>query len=37
MVAARRAQRSGSRRHEGVEQRAAQGAVMSGGARGAFI
>jgi hypothetical protein len=28
---------SGTKRHEGVEQRAAQGAVMSGGARGAFI
>jgi hypothetical protein len=37
MVAARRARRSGTRRHKGVEQRAAQGAVMSGGARGAFI
>jgi hypothetical protein len=37
MVVARRAQRSGTREHEGVEQRAAQGAVMSGGARGAFI
>jgi hypothetical protein len=37
MVAAHRAQRSGTRRHEGVEQRPPQGAVMSGGARGAFI
>jgi hypothetical protein len=37
MVAARRAQRSGTRRHEGVEQRAAEGAVMSSGVRGAFI
>jgi hypothetical protein len=34
MVVARRARRSGTRRHEGVEQRAAQGVVMSGGARG---
>jgi hypothetical protein len=33
MVEARRAQRSGTRRHEGVEQRAANGAVMSGSAR----
>jgi hypothetical protein len=37
MVVARRARRSGTRRHEGVEQRAAQGVVMSGGVRGAFI
>jgi hypothetical protein len=37
MVAARRARRSGTRRHERVEQRAAQGAMMSGGVRGAYI
>jgi hypothetical protein len=37
MVAARRARRSGTRRLEGVEQRTAQGAVMSGGARRAII
>jgi hypothetical protein len=37
MVAAQRARRSGTRRYEGVEQRAAQGAVMSDDVRGAFI